>query len=112
MPNNDVLTAYLTAKEQLLEHVGLKPDWVEYPIDDLSSAVWCVDEGDIRWADSEPELISGEGNCYSAEIYTQRFYKSHVFRGDKYTLVFADPHVDGCRWWYIFSNDHEIKEGK
>ena len=106
---SDVLTDYLSAKHSLLEHVGLIPDWVEYPIDDASQDFWYVDDNTVHSADSEQELIDKDGQYYTSSIYTQRFYKKHVFRGDKYTLIFCDPHVDGCKWWRVFDNAKERK---
>ncbi len=103
----NVLTNYLKAKEELLAHVGLTTDWVECSIDDASEYVWFTDGKQVYYADTEEELINESGNYYVNEIYTQRFYNKHVFRGEQFTLIFCDPQVDNCKWWRVFSNNLE-----
>lgn len=104
-----VLKNYIEAKKALFEHVGLTPDWVEYAIDDCIGLFWSCDGESVLYADSPEEYESESGNFYTDEVYKQRFYKEHVYRGEEYTLIFCDPHVDGCKWFKVFDNALEVK---
>lgn len=106
----NVLETYNKAKKDLFDHIGFTPDWVVCPIDDRTEYYWQVDFKEneyVRYAESI-EILKEE-DYYEDEIYTQRFYKKWVYRGEKFTMIFCDPHVDGVKWSRIFSNDKEIK---
>lgn len=99
---------YNKALQDIYDHVGFTEDWVICPLDDQTDKFWSVDEHEVRYADSIEELESGDGNSYSDEIYKQRFYSKWVYEGEKYTMIFCDPHVDGMKWFRIFDNTKKI----
>ena len=107
---NKIIENYEAAKQALYDHVRFKEDWVVYAIDDFTSMFWEIDGGHVRHAKTVSDLQDNEkGNFYEDEIYTQRFYEKHVYEGAELTLIFCDPHVDGCRWFKIFDNSKRIK---
>ena len=55
------------------------------------------------------EKFNSNGDYYESEIYTQRFYEKHVYRGNELTLIFVDTHVDGNKFFAIFSNEKELE---
>lgn len=106
---------YNDAKQALYDHVGFKEDWVFYPIDDCTEYYWT-----INWSTSSPEGYSvsyadtienlregGDDNYWVDDIYTQRFYKKWVYRGERYTMIFCNPGVDGMKYFRIFDNEKE-----
>lgn len=107
---NEVFDIYEAARQVFFDHVGYKEDYVVIPLDDQRTRYWKVDEKGREyccWADSEAELDSGEGNCYSGTIYTQRFLPKWVYRGAKLTMVCVDTHCDGNKFLMIFDNELE-----
>jgi len=105
----DLMKKFNSAKQAIYDHVGFKEDWVIYPIDDNTEMFWKIAGGDVKYAKSMEQFRS-DGDYYEDEIYTQRFYDKHVYRGDKLTLIFVDTHVDGNKFFAIFNNENELKE--
>lgn len=114
-----ILKTYTNATEALYAHVGFTPDWVMCPIDDCSEFYWTVYESDkeIVYSESKEDMenyVNGleydENTIYQDAIYTQRFYQKHVYRGANLTMIFADPGVDGVRWFKVFDNEKEINQ--
>lgn len=105
---NTLMNNYGEAYEALLEHVGLEEDWVVCPINDSRRYIWHVGDGVLNYGATKEDISSGDG--YASDIYTQRFYPKHVYEGKDLTLVFADPHVDGMKWWMIFDNTMRITD--
>jgi len=104
-----IIQNYENALQAIYDHVGLVEDWVVCPIDDQTDMVWKIGKTTVCFADCIENLNDTEaGKYYEDDIYTQRFYPKHVYRGEIYTLVFCDPHTDGMKWWRIFSNEKEI----
>jgi len=114
---------YNKALQELYDHVGFKEDVhfgqrVVYPIDDCTSQYWYIvmDENEIpsevHYADTLEELENEEGRYYIDEIYTQRFYKKWVYPGEKFTMIFCDPGVDGMKWFRVFDNTKKITLSK
>lgn len=140
MSDSELVDAFFTAKAQLLESVGLRPDWVECPIDDCRHMYWYIEDNSILYAGTLEALkelgddyYSDDGmtvvyyqfwtkywmkqqqniewkEIYKDEIYTQRFYPKWVYRGKEVTLIMCDPHVDGCKWWRIYDNAKEYRK--
>lgn len=110
----DLMTNYNKAESELYAHVGFTPDWVVCPIDDCTNQHWqLVDKtlfggAGVKYADSLPQFYS-DGDYYEDEIYTQRFYDRHVYRGERLTMIMCDPRVDGVKWFRFFLNDLEVK---
>ncbi len=89
--------------------MGFIEDWVICPIDDCTDKYWSVDSDKVKYAVSLGEYQNEEGLYYEDDIYQQRFYNKHVYRGEKLTMIFCDPHTDGMKWFRIFDNNKEIK---
>ena len=94
----------------MFEHVGFKPDWVEYAIDDATDYLWKIIDTDesVRFA-LTMEKMDSDGDYYQDAIYHQRFYKKWIFEGKDVTMVFCNPGVDGINWFRIFDNTKRIK---
>ena len=107
---NDIIDNYFKAQQDLYDHVGFTEDWVIYPIASEINSYWYIDNGDVHYADSLEELETEEGNYYNGEIYTQRFYKKHVYKGEKYTMIFVDTHTDCMKYFMFFDNLKEVKK--
>lgn len=101
----DLIQNYQDALQAIYDHVGFVEDWVVYPLDDCTDSYWDYDESDVYYADSEEELWGETGNYYSDVIYTQRFYQKWVYSGEKFTMIFCDPGVDGMKWFRLFDNE-------
>lgn len=99
----NMVDKYNKAKQEIYDHVGFVEDWVIYPIQDHTESYWGEDGESVKYADSIDQFNS-DGDYYEDDIYTQRFYKKWVYEGELYTMIFCDPHVDGCRWFRIFDN--------
>lgn len=105
-----LLENYNESLRNIYRHVGLKEDWVICPLDtEATQYYWRVDGDIVKYAESVEEFENEEGEYYEDDLYTQRFYPKHVYRGEDFTLVFCDPHVDGMKWWRIFDNSKEMK---
>jgi len=102
-----VFKNYMEAKQKLFDHVGFVPDWVEFPIEDNTEMFWYVTDDEVTYAKEMEHFETGE--CYTDEIYRQRFYSKHVYEGEEYTMIFCDPHVDGCKWFRVFNNSNKVK---
>jgi len=106
---NKLLFDFEAAKKKIYDHVGLVEDWVVYPIDNRLDKHWGIFGDDVKYADSISQFNS-DGDYYVDEIYEQCFYDKHIYRGDDFTLIFCDPHVDGMKWWGIFDNKKEVNK--
>lgn len=102
----ELIRKYEDALQAIYDHVGFVENWVVYPIDDQTDKFWDTDGDSVWYADSEDELFNENGNFYTDDVYTQRFYSRHVYEGEELTMIFCDPHVDGMRWFRIFLNDN------
>lgn len=100
---------FFNAQKILFDHVGFTPDWVEYAIDDSRQHFWFIKDGFVRYHESKEILLNSDGEYYQDDIYTQRFYEKHVYRGKEVTMVFCNPGVDGCKWFRIFDNEKEVE---
>lgn len=104
-----LITNYKNALNELYQHVGFVEDWVVYPIDDKTNCFWSVDSETVKYAETM-EKFNSDGDYYLDQIYTQRFYSKHVYEGEKLTMIFCDPGVDGMKWFRVFDNTKKIKE--
>lgn len=108
----ELLDKYFEIQKQIYEYFGYVEDWVVIPIEDACGYIWrlYVNEygyGSVWFADSLEELESGKGNCYENEIYIPRHLPKCVYRGEAYTMICVDTHVDGNKFLKIFSNGDE-----
>lgn len=104
----DLIKNYNEALQALYDHVGFEEDWVVCPIDDCTDKFWQLLGQSVKFADSM-EQFNSDGDFYRDDIYTQRFYSKHVYEGEKYTMIFCDPHVDGMKWFRVFDNEKCVK---
>jgi hypothetical protein len=105
-----LLDDYFALQQQIFDHFGYVENWRVIPLDDARDYFWRLageGPGEVQYAKTERELAEREGDCYSAEIYTQRFLSKWVYRTADYTLVCADPHVDGNKFLMVFDNTKE-----
>lgn len=107
-----LLDDYFKLQQQIFDYFGYVEDWRVIPLDDCKEHYWRLDgegPGEVHYADSLDELNNKEGNYYVDEIYTQRHLPKWVYRGEEYTMVCCNPHVDGNTFLRVFSNNKEIK---
>jgi hypothetical protein len=105
----NLIENYNNALQELYNHVGFIPDWVIYPIDDCTQMYWSTDGKTVKFAETLEEYNDESGDYYLDDVYTQRFYRKHIYRGIDYTMIFSDPHVDGMKYFRIFDNKKEQK---
>ena len=106
--DNNLMENYNKALQELYDHVGFVEDWVICPIDDCTDKYWDTDGQIVRFHENKENLYSEEGDYYQDDIYTQRFYKKHIYEGEIYIMIFCDPHVDGMHWFRIFDKNKRI----
>jgi len=103
-----IIKEYNEALQKLYDHVGFKEDYVTYPIDDNTNMYWYIDnDKEIYYA----ETIDAE-EYYSGTIYTQRFYDKYVYEGKDYTMIFANYHIDGMKYFSFFDNKKKIDKSE
>ena len=100
----ELLENYKKSLQDIYDHVGFVEDYVFYPIDDCLKYFWKKVDDTIYYADSMEELENEEGNFYTAEIYTQRFYSKWIYEGAEMTMIFLNPGVDGMKYFSLFDN--------
>lgn len=105
----DLINNYNNALKELYNHVGFIEDWVVCPIDDCTEYFWDVDDDYLYYAKTQEKLEIKDGDYYKDEIYKQSFYDKWVYEGEKYTMVFCDPHIDGVKWFRFLDNSKRLK---
>lgn len=95
------------AKQALYDHVGFVEDWTVYAIENRIDMFWRVDNGSVKFARTMKEFNS-DGDYYKNEIYTQRFYDKHIYRGTGLTMIFVDTHTDGNKFFAFYHNSKEV----
>lgn len=104
----NIIKKYEMALQEIYDHVGFKEGWVVYPLDDKTDHFWNTDGEIVRFAETEEKFYSCDENYYQDDVYTQRFYEKHTYQGEKYTMIFCDPHTDGMKWFRIFDNTKKL----
>lgn len=106
-----LLDKYFELQKQVHDYFGYKEDWVVIPLDDATEYYWQLDgnekQGTVCFAETEEELTEKDGQYYENEIYTQRFLPEWVYRGDDFTMICVDTHVDGNKFLQVFDNSKE-----
>lgn len=105
----DVMENFIIAQDALYDHVGFIPDWVVCPIYNATDCYWGVDGSTVKYAETKGEYETESGQFFMDELYTQRFYKKHIYVGVKYTMIMCDPHVDGVKWFRFFDNEKRME---
>ena len=107
--NSQIIEDYFKILEEVYKYFDFKEDWVVYPLEDRREYYWkIIDNKDVIYSINEVFDEDSE-DYYQDEIYTQRFYDKHVYRGKDYTMIFVDTHVDGNSFFAIYDNTKEIK---
>jgi len=109
-----ILENYEETLQKLYDHVGFKPDYVVYPIDNNTDAYWYINSNnDVCYSESLKILKNVEaGKYYCGSIYTQRFYNKHVYEGKNYTMIFLDTHTDGMKYFAFFDNKKKVNKSE
>jgi hypothetical protein len=94
---DDVVSAFIKARDALYEHLGFEEDWTMYPLNfEALDGPWRIMDGKISWWRKE-----NKNDYYEADIFRHRFYpKGSIFRGSEFAMIFGYPHVDGIGRMY------------
>ena len=105
-----LVTEYFNLQNKIFDYFGYKEDWCVIPLSDCTDMYWTLigeGPGELHYADTKQDLLDKSGCYYVDSIYTQRFLKKWVYRGENYTMVCCDPHVDGNKFLRILDNEKE-----
>ena len=107
----NLIKNYTDALQAIYDHVGFTEDWVVCPIDDATNMYWETDGDTVRYAPTiEDFKDENSGNHYSDDVYKQRFYSKWIYEGEKFTMIFCNPHTDGMRFFRLFDNSKNIQD--
>jgi len=109
------LTDYFNLQKKIFDYFGYVEDWVSISLADKTNVYWFltgVGENSSYVYRYKPFTLESveDVDVYSGEVYTQRFLPKWVYRGEEYTMVCADTHVDGNKYLMIFDNTKECKD--
>ena len=105
----NIFDEYFKLQQEIYNYFGFKEDWVVLPLDDRRGYVWSIiDEDEVIYGSSATDISDYPENCYSDEIYKQRFYSKWIYRGEEYTMIMVDTHTDGNRFLAIYDNLKEV----
>jgi hypothetical protein len=108
-----LLDEYLNLQAKIYEYFGYIENWRVIPLDDSREYNWRIvgeeNDGAVQYWEPDVQFSEEEGNYYEDDIYTQCHLKQWVYRGEEYTMICCDPHVDGNKFLRIFDNKKEIK---
>jgi len=110
---DDLIDEYEEALTEIHERFGYVENWRSIPIDldDKRECWWFLREDldEVVYGDDEhpydPQDIA-DGNCFTNEIYKQRFLKKWVYETDTHTMICVDTHTDGNKFLQIFRNSN------
>ena len=108
----EILDKYLELRQDIFNYFGFVEDWVVPPIDDRREYFWQIvgteTDGNVQYAEDKTGIEEDAGEYFEDRIYTCRFYKKWVYRGEGYTMIMVDTHTDGSIFLAIFSNEKEL----
>lgn len=109
----ELLDQHQALRKQILEYFGYIENWRVLPIDDSRGYYWHFTDdessGCVRFSEIRERLEDEDaGQYYENEIYTQRHLQKWVYRGDDFTMICVDTHVDGNKFLQIFENSKEV----
>ena len=109
-----LLDEYFKIQQQIYDYFGYVEDWKVIPIEDAREYYWILNGegsgGTVGFAKNEDNLKLKMGQYYENTIYTQRFLPKWVYRGEDFTMICVDTHVDGNKFLQIFDNSKEVPE--
>ena len=108
-----LLQEYFKLQQEIYEYVGYVEDWVVIPLSDHTEYYWQLDEdsdgqGTIKFSEEKEKILNDTGEHYEYSIYTQRFLPKWVYRGEEYTMICSNTHVDGNKFLAVFDNSKKI----
>lgn len=101
------LDDYFKLQKEIYEYFGYNEDWKVIPLEDGTDYIWMVNDSQVAFAETMDDFSGG--NYYANEIYTQRFLKTWVYRGEDYTMICVDTRTDGNKFLQVFDNKKEIE---
>lgn len=110
-----LLNEYFKLQKEIFDYFGYTEDWKVIPLDDATEYFWQLQQdedggGYVNFSETIEKLKDiYAGEYYQHEIYTQRFLPKWVYRGEDYTMICVDTHVDGNKFLQVFDNTKEIK---
>ena len=96
----NLIDNYFKLQDEIFKHCGYQEGWKIYPIVDYREYFWTIDDEDL--ITSNENDFSDDGNCYCDEII------GNIFKGEKYTLILVDTHVDGNSYLALLNNLKEV----
>lgn len=110
---HDTINHYFSLQNAIFAHVGYVENWRIFPLVDHRNYLWYIDgsedDGHVCFAETKPQLEDKQlGNFYQYEIYTQRHLPKWVYRGDIFTVIVVDTHVDGNKILMLLDNAKEV----
>jgi hypothetical protein len=107
----EIIKRYNDALQTLYDSVGFVEDWTVYAVADRTEMFWKVVDGDkVRFAETVEKMNELICDYYEDEIYKQRFYKKHIYRGDDLTMIIVDTHTDGNKFFAFYDNEKELNK--
>lgn len=108
-----LLQEYFKLQREIYEYFGYVEDWVVIPLNDHTEYYWQLDEdsdgqGTVKFSEEKDKILNDDGEHYEYSIYTQRFLPKWVYRGEEYTMICSNTHVDGNKFLAVFDNSKEI----
>jgi regulatory protein YycI of two-component signal transduction system YycFG len=104
----ELFKQYQSLEEKIHSYFGYVEDWKVIPMDSQTEMYWKLELEDgvlvSVWFGPTVEDVE----MYRNDIYTQRFLSKYVYRGEDYTMISVDTHVDGNKFLQIFDNAKEI----
>jgi len=113
-PIESQLINYTNALNAIYTHVNFTPEWIVYPILNKINHFWTINNGIVYLSSSQSNLTlflqSGkiQGDLTFGPIYTQVFYKQHVYTGKDFTLIFYNSEMYNMKYFLIVSNKNQI----
>jgi hypothetical protein len=110
-----LLDAYFNLQQEIFDYFDYQEDWVAIPLDDGREYYWTLTEdedgsGFVTFSETIEKLQDKDaGQYYCHSIYQQRFLPKWVYRGEVFTMICVNTHVDGNKFLQIFDNAKEIK---
>ena len=104
----NIIEKFNHARQEIYDHVGFVEDWVVYAIEDRTEMYYQILNNEVKFAKTLEDFYSDD-NYYIDEIYTQIFYKKHIYKGAEFTLIFVNTlSAGGNKFFAIYNNLKEV----
>jgi hypothetical protein len=115
----DSISQYNSALMEIYNYFGYGKNWVVIPLSFNLCSFWMIcgpeNHNSTKIAFSNipfTEKSIKKGDNYSGRLYTQRYLKQWVYRGEDYTMVSVGTYYDGNKYLMVFENKLECKDEK